>query len=114
MSSILADIKQLLGVSSAEEAFDVDITVFINAAFAILCDLGIGSRDGFSITDDSEEWDDFIDESSSLTNMVKQYIFLKCKVVFDPPANSTILGAYNSSISELEFRMMNTNLITEE
>ena len=37
--------------------------------------------------------------------MIKSYIYLKVKLVFDPPTSSFVLDAYKNQISEYEWRM---------
>ena len=36
---------------------------------------------------------------------VKQYVFLKVKLIFDPPANSTIVNVYKEQIDMLEWTL---------
>lgn len=106
MSSILTTIKKLLNVSESDTNFDVDITVHINSALSVLTQLGVGPTSGFSISDASEEWTDFVPENPKL-EMIKSYVFLKTRIVFDPPTNSTIMEANKAAIAELEWRILN-------
>lgn len=103
MDSILTSIKKLLGITEDYEQFDNDIIMHINSVLAILSQLGVGPSDGFFITDKSAIWDDFIDENVKL-NDVKSYMFLKVKMMFDPPSSSAIIDSYNRMISEFEWR----------
>lgn len=103
MDSILTSIKKLLGITEDYEQFDNDIIMHINSVLAILSQLGVGPFDGFFITDKSAIWDDFIDENVKL-NDVKSYMFLKVKMMFDPPSSSAIIDSYNRMISEFEWR----------
>ena len=66
MDSILTSIKKLLGITEEYENFDQDIIMHINSAFMILNQLGVGPKSGFSISDKSSTWDEFIPESSNL------------------------------------------------
>ena len=84
--------------------FDVDIIMHINSVFSILTQLGVGSEDGFSISDKTAVWNDFIPESPKL-NFVKSYVYLKVRLLFDPPVNSPVTEAINRAIEELEWRM---------
>lgn len=102
--SILQTIKALLGPDSDYEVFDSDILIFINAALATLNQLGVGPKDGFKITGFDETWDEFIGDSERLDS-VKQYIYLKVKLAFDPPSTSYVLTAYENMCKELEWRL---------
>lgn len=104
MSSILTDTKKNIGFNEDDTSFDLDITTHINSAFFTLFQLGIGPAAGFSIEDDSDEWDDFLAEGPYL-NAVKQYIYLKTRIVFDPPATSFSLEAMKNQIAEQEGRL---------
>ena len=104
MDSILTSIKKLLGVTEEYENFDQDIIMHINSAFMILNQLGVGPKSGFSISDKSSTWDEFIPESSNL-EAVKTYVHLKVKLMFDPPLSSTVIEAIKSQINELEWRL---------
>lgn len=101
--SILTSIKLLLGATEEYTAFDQQIIMHINSVFTILHQLGVGTEDEFKITGKEETWSDFIDEAE--LECVKEYIFCKVKLIFDPPANSFVVEQYNKRIDELEWRM---------
>lgn len=102
--SILTSIKEMLGPSEEYEHFDADIIMHINTVFMILNQLGVGPSEGFSISDKTAVWSDFISNASNLES-VKTYIYLKVKLLFDPPLNSAVIETFNRSISELEWRL---------
>ena len=102
--SILTSIKKLLGITEEYEHFDQDIIIHINSVFMILNQLGVGPSNGFSITDKTAVWSDFISEGSNLES-VKSYIYLKVRLLFDPPTTSAVMESMNRMISELEFRL---------
>ena len=102
--SILDSIKKLLGLSSDYTAFDTDIITHINTTFMILQQLGVGPDNGFSISDNTTKWNEFIDNENKF-HAVKTYIYLKVRLIFDPPSSSTIVESYNRTISELEYRL---------
>lgn len=102
--SILLSIKKLLGILEDDQAFDTDIIIHINSVFMILNQLGIGPADGFKIESQDEIWDQFIQDNKLLED-IKTYIYLKVKLIFDPPLNSSIQGSIERTISELEFRI---------
>ena len=102
--SILTSIKKLLGITEEYEHFDQDIIIHINSVFMILNQLGVGPSNGFSITDKTAVWSDFISEGTNLES-VKSYIYLKVILLFDPPTTSAVMESMNRMISELEFRL---------
>lgn len=105
MESILTSIKKLLGLSEDYEAFDDDIILDINSALFILWQLGVGksTETPYMIHDDSETWTDFIDESQ--IEICKPYVYLRTKMLFDPPSSGTMVDAINGQIKEYEVRM---------
>lgn len=104
MDSILTSIKKLLGPDEMYEDFDTDIIIHINSAFMILKQLGVGPPEGFRIEDKDDLWTDFTQDIATI-EAVKTYIYLKVKLVFDPPLNSSILASYEKEIKELEWRL---------
>lgn len=102
--SILIDIKKLLGLTEAYEVFDNDIMIHINSVFTILTQLGVGPEKGFSIRNGDAKWSEFMQDEAMLES-VKSYMFLRVKLLFDPPASSTILESYNRMIQEFEWRL---------
>jgi hypothetical protein len=104
MDSILTSIKKLLGIEESAEHFDADIIMYINMVFSILNHLGVGPETPFSISDKEAEWSDFISDNPKIES-VKTYVYMKVKLIFDPPASSAAMTAMNNLISELEFRL---------
>ena len=104
MESILASVKKVLGIEEVHTAFDEDIILHINSVFAILQQMGVGPEEGFSISDDSAIWADYIGDVNQL-NFVKSYIYLKVRLLFDPPVSSGAIESINKMISELEWRL---------
>ena len=104
MESILTSIKKLLGIAEDYEHFDQDIIMHINTVLAILTQLGVGPATGFSIADKSTKWNEFI-SNKLYYEPVKTYVYLKVKLLFDPPQSSIVLEATNRMVSELEFRL---------
>lgn len=103
MESILDSIKKLLGIQPEYRAFDEDLIIHINTVFIILNQLNVGPEEGFMIVDGSESWDDFIKGINE--TMVKTYIYLKVRLMFDPPTSGVLVESMNSMISELEWRL---------
>ena len=104
MDSILTSIKKLLGISEDYEHFDQDIIMHINSVFMILTQMGVGPADGFRIEDDSAIWSDFTSDLKVLES-VKSYMYLKVRLLFDPPTSSSVLDSTNRLINELEWRL---------
>ena len=104
MDNILSSIKKLLGIPTEETAFDSDIIMHINSVFMILNQLGIGPSDGFTISDDYALWSDFIPDGQNL-ELVKSYMYMKVRLMFDPPSSSAVLSAMEKSINEFEWRL---------
>lgn len=104
MESILASIKKLLGIAKEYTQFDDDIIMHINSVFMTLTQLGVGPSVGFFIEDDTAIWGDFIEDPSKL-QAVKSYVYLKVKLLFDPPLSSSVIEATNRMINEYEWRL---------
>ena len=105
MESILTSIKKLLGITEEDDSFDFDIIMLINSAFVTLQQLGVGPSEGFSIEDDTATWSDFMPDDKAV-NTARQYIWLKVKMVFDPPTSSFVMDAIKHEIAENEWRLM--------
>ena len=101
--SILLSIKKLLGIMPDYTQFDDDIIIHINTAFATLNQLGVGPKGGFMIVDENSAWEEYTTETN--LNMVKTYIYLKVRLLFDPPTSSVLVESINRSIAELEWRI---------
>ena len=104
MESILTSIKKLLGISEEYTHFDDDIIIHINSVFMILNQLGVGPEEGFFIEDDSAYWEDYISNTTQL-QAIKTYIYLKVKLMFDPPSSSVMMESTKQLINELEWRL---------
>lgn len=104
MESILTSIKKLLGIEEDYTQFDDDIIMHINSVFLNLTQLGVGPSEGFLIEDDTATWEDFIGDSNQL-QAVKSYMYLKVKLLFDPPLSSSVIESMNRMIAELEWRL---------
>jgi hypothetical protein len=103
-SSILTSTKKILGIAANYTAFDLDILTHINTALAILDQLGVGPVGGFYIEDDSSEWTELAIPQNQLS-LVRTYIFLKVRMLFDPPTTSYLIEATKNQIDQLEWRL---------
>lgn len=104
MSSILTDTKKILGIAEEYTAFDQDIITHINSVFVILNGLGVGPEEGFDISDDTAVWTDFLGDDKRL-NSVKSYVYLRVRLLFDPPQTSFHISALENQYKELEWRL---------
>ena len=102
--SILMTIRKLVCGNPYADHFDTDLLVHINACFSILNQLGVGPENGFVVTDETQSWSSYIADNYIL-NMVKTYVTLKVKKIFDPPLTSSVLEAMDKEISQLEWRL---------
>lgn len=109
-NSILDTVKKAVGLDPELEAFDLEITMFINSAFGYLRQLGVGSDTGFIISDNTTLWSQYV-TSLKILSMVKQYISMFVKLAFDPPATSFGIDAVKGMIEQLGWRI---NIVAEE
>ena len=105
MESVLTSIKKLLGIEESYEIFDPDIILYINSAFSTLTQLGVGPKEGFSIKDKTTTWSEYLNNDPRL-DLIKNYVFLKVKLIFDPPTSNSVQSAYERMIQELEWRIL--------
>ena len=105
-TSILDDIKKLLNLSKENTSFDTDIIIHINSVFMILNQLGVGPVEGFRISDSITKWESYITNMDDLDS-IKTYIYLKVKMIFDPPLSTTVTESFKESIKEFEWRLTN-------
>lgn len=103
-NSILTSTKKALGIAEEYEAFDPEIIMHINSVLNTVTQLGIGPEIGFMITDASTEWPSFLGTDLRV-NQVKTYVFLRVRMLFDPPSTSFYIAAMEKQIQELEWRM---------
>ena len=107
-SGIFATVKKMLGPSVDDSEFDMDIRIHINSVLGILNQLGVGPPDGFVVIDGTETWEDFLG-SDKRFEMVKTFMYLKTKIVFDPPTSSILMQALEKQAAEYEWRICNQN-----
>jgi hypothetical protein len=108
--SILTGTKKILGLAEDYTAFDHDIITHINTAFSTLTQLGVGPAVGFAIDDAAPVWADFLTDDLQY-NSVKSYVFLRVKLLFDPPATSYAITSFEKQLDELTWRL---NVYREE
>lgn len=107
-TSILKSTKKILGIGPDDTSFDLDILTHINSAFSNLQQLGIGPVEGFVIEDEDAEWADFVvTEATEIPtlSLLKTCIYLRVRMLFDPPTTSYLINATETQITEHEQRL---------
>lgn len=102
--SILDSTKKILGIGDTYTAFDLDIVTAINSALGSLTQVGVGPTTGFEITGATETWDNLLNGDIRL-NMVRSYVFLSCRLEFDPPQTSFAISAVQKQLEEKLWRI---------
>lgn len=102
--SIFKTIKGMLGPDADYDVFDPDILVFINTAISTLTQLGVGPKEGFVVTGEDETWTDLLGDYKDIES-TKAYVYMKVRMLFDPPSNSAVMNAYDTACKEYEWRL---------
>lgn len=102
--SILKTIKKMLGLPEDYDAFDQDLIIHINSVFSNLDQLGVAPPGGFYITDASAKWSDLFDGELPMHN-IKTLVYLKVRLIFDPPSTSFAITAMQEQVREQEWRL---------
>lgn len=102
--SILTSTKHILNISEEDTAFDLDIATHINTALSAANQLGIGDPASMFIEDDAKTWSD-LGVPAVQMHMLKTYVFLRVRVLFDPPQTSFALSAQQEQLKEYEWRL---------
>lgn len=103
--SILNSIKKLLGITSDYDHFDSDIIIHINTILMVLTQVGVGPEEGYLIQDEQDEWSDFLGDDLTKLAGIKSYIYLRVKLLLDPPTSTSAIEAINRMVAELEWRL---------
>lgn len=110
--SILTSTKKVLGLSDSYTPFDLDILTHLNAAFATLHQLGIGDA-LFQLEDENPVWTDFAGVPAEQLALIKTYVYLKVRMLFDPPATSFGIEAAERQLKEYEWRISTFREVTQ-
>ena len=102
--SILQSTKKILGIDPDYDVWDLDIITHINSVFMTLQQLGVGPDDGFAIVDDSTTWHDYLGADKQL-NSARTYMFLRIRLIFDPPGTSYLIESLRKQAEEIEWRL---------
>lgn len=106
VNSILDSIKRQHGISSDDTNFDEELIMHINGALMIANELGVGPQEGFLISDKTATWTDFIGNRKDL-ELVKTDVYIRVKLVFDPPQNSFLVASLEKQLVEYDWRLAN-------
>ena len=102
-NSILDSIKQMLGINADDTNFDSELIIYINGALMVINKLGVGPN-GYIIEDALNTWDEFLIDRTDL-ELVKTNIYLRVRLIFDPPQNSFLVNAIKEQIQEYDWRI---------
>lgn len=103
MSSILNDTKHMIGLLPEDTAFDMTVVIHVNTAISDLTQLGVGPVQGYQITGPENQWDELVNDPRM--NAVKSYVFLKVKLLFDPPQSGFAAQAIERQLTEMQYRI---------
>ena len=87
--SILDTVRGAMGLVEDDSSFDSELIIHINSNLATLYQNGVGLP--IVVEDSTALWSDLKDESKNndMFEQIKTYIFLRTKLLFDPPSPST-------------------------
>ena len=103
VSNILNDTKKVLGLAEDYTPFDLDILLHLNSIAATLDQLGVTDSKNLEITKDTT-WDQlFIVKEYNA--QVRSYVYVKIRLLFDPPANSFLVTSLEKMVAEYEWRL---------
>lgn len=100
---ILALIKKQLGIEETDTDFDKDIIAAIDTTLGILYQ--VGAMNSMQTLDDYITTYEMLFEDETIRELAKSYLYLKVRLLFDPPASSTIQESFEETTKELEWRI---------
>jgi hypothetical protein len=106
--SILKSTKTQLDIASDDSSFDNQVMGYLNGVLPDLLDFGLGPSEGFFIEDDSATWEDLLgDGAIGQLGRVKNWVWLKVRLLWDPPQTSFHLDSHEKLINEAAWRIIN-------
>lgn len=102
--SILTSTKAALGLAEDYTVFDPDVILHINSTLSELNQLGVGPELGFMIMDKTATWDEVLGNELRY-NDVKSWVWLKVKMLFDPPSTGYLVTHYEKLLEEYAWRI---------
>lgn len=103
--SILISIKGMLGIDKDTDCFDQEIIVFINSVFSTLYQIGFDPAKNYRVESVESKWADIINNDADLVDLVKPYVYMKVRLLFDPPTSSFVLESLRKEAEELQWRI---------
>ena len=108
--SIFNSVKKVVGLLGDDGSFDEDVLLYINSVVSTLRQLGLSIPSDFYVLDDVQTWSDLLGEFRDL-DLVKSYMAMKVRLMFDPPSSSFGLASMTEMVAELEWRI---NVLTDQ
>jgi hypothetical protein len=78
--------------------------IHINSTIMGLEQLGVGNNN-YQISSKDDTWGNYLAGTNINLEAVKSFIYLKVRLIFDPPATSFTIEAYQKQIAEYEWRL---------
>lgn len=107
---MLKDIKRAVGLSEEDDGFDIEMLMYINSIIGVLSQLGLKEADTHPIIDKDLTWEQFFNGRTDL-EMIKMYIILRTRMLFDPPTSNAAIESIKSLISDYEWRIVNMDTV---
>ena len=108
--SIFNSVKKVVGLLGDDGSFDEDVLLYINSVVSTLRQLGLSIPSDYYVLDDVQTWRDLLGEYRDL-DLVKSYMTMKVRLMFDPPSSSFGLASMTEMVKELEWRI---NILTDQ
>lgn len=107
MDSILIWLRKMLGIEEDDTHFDPDIVTHANTVFMALNQFGVGPQEGFWLEpwETGKTWTSYLGDKKNLQS-VKTYLYLRVRLLFDPPTNSFLIESMERQIKEIEWRIL--------
>ena len=110
--SILITVKRMLiGIGEDDPNFDAILIHYINSMLMHSVIVGLGKK-GFKITGESETWEDFLGPDFNDYELVKEYVSLKVRLMFDPPTVGSVVEAIKQEIEHAEWIINTLELVS--
>lgn len=103
--SVLVSIKGMLGIGEDCDSFDNELIVFINSAFSTLYQVGFNPALDYRIESEDDKWSDIVNDDPDLMDLIKPYVYMRVRMLFDPPTSSFVLNSLESQMKEYEWRI---------
>lgn len=104
MDSILSSVKKMCGIDELDTNFDIEMIMHINGALMVMTQLGVGPKQGFSITSADNTWSELLGDRKDL-DAVFSNVYLRVRLIFDPPTNSFLVTSIKEQIKEYDWRI---------